>query len=84
MAKSPLARWDILRDNQTLRELIKRRMGEQGLSLKALGEKSGIPYDHIRQYLKGSYRWKGINQYNLVKLAGILGIEVSLKIELKS
>lgn len=58
-------------------------MGEQKLSLKALSEKSGIPYDHIRQYLKGSYRWKGINQHNLVKLADILGIRVSLNLEFK-
>lgn len=81
--KSPLAKWDILRDSQTLRELIKRRMDEQDLSMQALSEKSGIPYDHIRQYLKGSYRWKGINQYNLVKLADTLGINVSLDIQLK-
>ena len=81
--KSPAAKWDILRDNQTLRELIKRRMDELGLSMQALSEKSGIPYDHIRQYFKASYRWKGINQWNLIKLADSVGIQVSLSIELK-
>lgn len=83
MARSPLAKWDMLRDSQTLRELIKRRMDEEDLSMASLSEKSGIPYDHIRQYLKGKYRWKGISQYNLVKLADSLGIKVNLEILLK-
>lgn len=83
MAKSPLAKWDILRDDYTLRGLIKSRMGEQGLSRKALAEKTGVSYDQIKNYLAGGYKWKGINQYNLVKIANELGIEVSLKIVLK-
>lgn len=83
MPRSPLAKWDILRDNGTLKELIKRRMDEENLSMAALGKGVDIPYDHIRQYLKGKYRWKGISQYNLVRLADYLGVRVGLNIELK-
>jgi predicted transcriptional regulator len=83
MAKTPLSSWCVLRSNETLKTLIRRRMDEQNLSMQALSDKSGIPYDHIRQYLKGTYGKHGVSQWSIVKLSEVLGIEVGIRIELK-
>lgn len=83
MAKrAPTSRWCIIRNNQTLRELIKRRMDEENLSMQALSEKADVPYDHIRQYLK-KYERKGMTQWQTLQVCNVLGISLTLNIELK-
>jgi len=81
--KSPSSRWCMVRDNELLRLLIKKAMEEGNLSMALLSEKSGVHYDKIRQYLKGTYDRKGVNQWELVRMADTLGMKISLNIEFK-
>lgn len=82
--KLPLtSKWCILRNNNTLRALIKRRMDEEDLSMQALCNKAEVPYDAFRQYLKKYDYRKGLTQWQTLLVCRALGIEVKLDIQLK-
>lgn len=84
MAKrKPTSTWCIIRNNGTLRELIRRRMDDEGMKMQDLADKSGVPYDQIRQYLKKYDYEKGMSQWNVLEVAKALGIQVGLDIQLK-
>ncbi len=81
--RSEMSKWCIIRSNGTLRTLIVRKMEELNLTMAQLSEKSGVPYDKIRQYLKVYKTTKGMTQFEVLTVCNVLGIKISLDIQLK-
>jgi hypothetical protein len=81
--KSEMSKWCMVRNNDTLRILIKRRMEEENLSMQAISDRCEINYDAFRQYLKKYSYKKGLTQWDVMQVASLLGIQIGLKIELK-
>lgn len=80
---TPASSWNFLRDNTALRSVISYKIETGKHKLVDLAEKIGINHDHlIGLYLKN--KKPSLTNYQIVKLADVLGIEVSLKIELRT
>lgn len=80
---TPASSWNFLRDNAALRSVISYKIEKENHKLSELAPKIGVNHDHlIGYYLKG--RKPSLTNFQIVKLADVLGIEVSLKMELRT
>lgn len=82
MPRNAITNWCLLRNNELLKQLIIAQMKEKKIKMGDLARLSDVPYDAIRHYMQG--RIKGINQYNVIKIAAAVGIEVGLRVEFKT
>jgi hypothetical protein len=73
-------KWCALRDSPDVRMVLKLRLKD--FNQKELCEKLGVDYMNFRHYLDNSNP-RGITQYDLWRLCGMVGMKVTVKIELQ-
>ena len=68
----------VIKYNERLRKAIKLRMQERGLTGSKLSQLAGLAQSRVSRYLNGDVSY--ITQPQVLKIAEILNIEVSLTI----
>lgn len=71
----------ILRHSIKLRELVRYKMGQLGLSYAQIEAQTGVSAESLKKVVSGN-RPKSISQYDYIRACKHLGIVVDLKIEI--
>jgi len=79
--KSPSSSWSFLRDSTTLRAAIAYRLRDRDLFITDVAEALGVHPDRISKYLRGVK--PSLTNWQVVKLAEYLGLEVNLEVKAK-
>ncbi len=77
--KSVSSGWSFLRDSVQLRAGIKYRMDELDISIVDMAKAIGTQPDRVSKYLRGVK--PSLTNWQLVKLANHLGLEVELNVK---
>ncbi len=80
--KTPSASWHFLRDSAKLRGVLKYRLEQKDIPFKQIERELGIRQDALSKYFRGVK--PNTTDFNLLRLAEYLGIEVRLDIQIKS
>ena len=78
MARSTIRYWNFLQVDNRLRGAIAHRIDAIGTGTTEIAEAMNLEVYKIRDYLKG--KTPNLNNYELIKLANGLGIEVELSV----
>ncbi len=78
--RSPIRNWNFLQANERLRGAIQQRIGMYGNELGELATKLACKKSKVSAYLRNVK--PNLNDYEVVKLANLVGLDVSLKITL--
>lgn len=77
-----IRKYCLVRDSEDLRELVKLKMKQQGYNTRTLGEALELDKGNINQWLSG-LATNQLRQFDVIRIARLLGIEVSLKIDIR-
>lgn len=76
----PKSSWCILRNSTKLRTLIKYKIRSKEFKIVETAEKAGVETYRLSRYLNS--RTPNLTQFQLMKVCDLLGIEVSLDINI--
>jgi hypothetical protein len=68
----------IVRYSSKLRTAIKFRLDQRGYTVASVAKETELNADRIRKYLRGDK--VGLSQFQVIKLASFLGIEVNITV----
>lgn len=71
--------WCLLRSNRKLRQAIKLRIKERGLTYKQIVNKTDIPINKLSNYLNN--KPESTTQAQLLRLAEFLDVDVKLEVK---
>ena len=74
-----IRKYCLVRDNEDLRILVRTKMKQKGLTFKELARQVDLDSGNINQWLSGLDS-TAVKQWDVIRIARHLGIEVSLKI----
>lgn len=82
---TPQSKFCLLRDSDYVKDIVKFKMEEFGISGKELSNLTGIAYYRIQRYLKNPHycSMRSITQYQLLRILECLGVEVELRASIK-
>ncbi len=78
--RSPIRNWKFLQADDRLRGFIQQRIGSYGNEIGELADKIPCKKSEISAYLRNVK--PNLNDFELIKLADLVGLEVTLKITL--
>lgn len=73
--------WSFLRDNQRLHAILKFKFEQSGKSYTEIGELIGVHKAPVGRYFAS--KKPSILDYDIIRIAEILGVSISLDIKLK-
>lgn len=79
--KSARSSWCILRDNERLRSIIEFQIKKKNLKLIDVANLSGVAPDRLSKW-RNRYT-RHLTQYQLIKVANVLGLQVDITINFK-
>ena len=77
--RSPIQHWNYLRADSNLRGAVAFRMKDRNLDKDDIQDAIGMNSYKVRDYIDGKI--PNLNNFEIVKLANFLGIEISLDIK---
>lgn len=82
-ARNPSASWCLVRNDKVLMRAIRSRIRTKGLKLVEIARATDIRVDRISKFLHQEKYTKHITQFETVRLANFLGIEIKLDVKFK-
>jgi len=79
--KSPLSSWSFLRDSAQLRSTIAYKLQSKDLFITDAATAIGVAPDRISKYLRGVT--PSLTNWQIVKLANYLGMDIELSIKIR-
>jgi hypothetical protein len=78
--RSPVSSWCILRDDTEIRDLLQYRMNKKGYTTLHIQKAIGIENGRLSKYFR--YIKPNMTQYEFVRLAKYLGVELTVNIKI--
>lgn len=78
--KLPSSSWSFLRDSSRLRGILKYQLESKDLFVNDVAKDLGMNVDRLRKYFRGVK--PSITNWDLIRVANYLGVEVSLEVKL--